>query len=122
MRTNWHGNLSALDPARLLNTEADELSKRVAKTWTLRKSANQALSANVGCKLTLPPYNTIRSCIKKAVAEGGQSAFVIPKWRSQTWWHFLESNFKLINLEKALFIAIPDVGLPPWDMILAHRS
>ena len=31
---------------RDLNTEADELSKRVAKTWILRKSANQALSAN----------------------------------------------------------------------------
>ena len=49
-RSMLNETVSVLDLQRLTG-------HTVAKIWILRKSANQALSTNVSCKLTLPPYN-----------------------------------------------------------------
>ena len=101
------------------NTEADALSKKVAKIWQLRPNIQSILSADAGCEIVLPPYNTIRNCISRAVARGKIAAFIIPKWKAQSWWHFLEQNFTLTNLAKTCFVPIDEIGAPPWDMVLA---
>jgi hypothetical protein len=98
------------------NTHADTLSKMHDAIWILQHETYRGIEAYIGLSPTSPRYNGIRHATRQAVGSATSVAFIIPLWRSQSWWPYVAQRFNIRAIAPSSFEPIPNLGLPPWEM------